>query len=83
MARPKSENPDTVRSERVLINVTPPTLARIDEFSERLRMSRSEFLNNLIEMGLDDNEFGIKLVSSVVVPAQDLLSLLKRKVSKT
>ena len=82
MARPKSKKPEDVRSERVLINVTPATLAKIDELAGKLRMPRSEFLDSLIVTGLEDNVFVIKLVSSTVLPAKDLIDSLKRKIKK-
>ena len=82
MARPKSKKPEDVRSERVLINVTPETLAKIDELAGKLRMPRSEFLDELIVMGLKDQEFVIKLVSATLIPAKDLINALKKKIHK-
>ncbi|MFA5271570.1 MAG: hypothetical protein WC412_04425 [Candidatus Omnitrophota bacterium] len=82
MARPKSKKPEDVRSERVLINVTPETLAKTDELAGKLRMPRSEFLDALIVMGLKDQEFVIKLVSATLIPAKDLINALKKKIHK-
>jgi hypothetical protein len=82
MARPKSKKPEDVRSERVLINVTPETLAKINELAGKLRMPRSEFLDELIVMGLKDQEFIIKLVSAILIPAKDLINALKKKIHK-
>lgn len=82
MARPKSKKPEDVRSERVLINVTPETLAKIDELAGKLRMPRSEFLDELIVMGLKDQEFVIKLISATLIPAKDLINALKKRIHK-
>lgn len=50
--------------ERAQVMLKPETMERIDELANRLKMSRSQFLAILIEQGLDDNEWIIKIVSS-------------------
>jgi len=52
------------RSERAQVMLNAETMERVDELANRLKMSRSQFLSVLIEQGLDDNEWIIKIVSS-------------------
>ena len=86
MARPKKKKPEEVRTERIIFNVTPATLKKIDELADKLKMPRSQFMNSLVEVALDENELMIKLVAATVLPAKELIASLKsdgkKRVSK-
>lgn len=49
---------------RMQVFVSPEVAKKIDELSDRLNMSRSNFLERLIGEGLKDNEWVIRAVTS-------------------
>ena len=68
------------RSERAQVMLNAETMERVDELAGRLKMSRSQFLSVLIEQGLDDNEWIIKIVSSRYLdPVRDAVRGWKKK----
>lgn len=82
MARPKKKKRDEVRTERIIFNVTPSTLKKIDELSDKLRIPRSQFMNHLTEIALEDQEFIINVISKTILPAKDLLDSLTSRLKK-
>ena len=45
---------DATRTERVTVNLTPEVMARLDDFAEQHRWTRSTAAAVLIEQGLGD-----------------------------
>lgn len=80
--RPRSKKPEDVRSERVIINVTPGTLKEIDGWAQKLRMPRSEFVEKLLVFGLEDEKYPMMIAESVLLPAMELYKSVMQKVSK-
>lgn len=50
MARPKVNEP----KQQFTIMLKPSVIKEIDKLAEKIDLSRSQFMANLIEMGLDD-----------------------------
>ena len=63
--------------------VRPETAKKIDDLAARLRLTRQEFMETLIEEGIKDNEWIIRMVSSRFMdPLYDLVKKVKRKTRK-
>ncbi len=50
MARPKLKEP----KKQYTIMLKPSTVAEIDKLANKLELTRSQFMGNLVESGLDD-----------------------------
>lgn len=69
---------------RVQCFVSGENARRIDALAERLKMSRAEFLERLLDAGLEDNEWIIKAVTSPMVQGIKavLTGSIQKKVAK-
>lgn len=63
------------------VRVSPEIAAKIDELSKRMNASHSKMASWLLEAGLEDNEFMIKLVTAKYIKplTKGLAELGRRK----
>jgi hypothetical protein len=80
--RPKVKKPEDVRTERLVINVTPATLQDIDKWAKNLRLPRSEFVEQLIILGLKDEKIPMTIARSVLLPAMDIFKMIVSETNK-
>ena len=79
MARPKVKEP----KQQYTVMLKPSTVKQIDALAQKIELSRSQFMSNLIEMGLDDakmlDRFGML---SAVTGGKKVISHLKNMIVK-
>lgn len=71
MGRPKSCG--ETRSERIMISIRPSVLAKINELADDLKVNRSTFLSNLLEVAVDEHKLIIKVGKYTIQPLEEFI----------
>jgi len=78
MAKNKDE-----AQQNVVFRMTPSEIERLDKMAEKAGLSRSQFIRNLIEVGLEETEifdrFGLLRAT---ITARDICSWMSQQVAK-
>lgn len=80
MARPKGEQEP---QQNVVFRMAPDEIAELDRFAEKMGLTRSQLIRNLVVVGMEETQlfekFGIVRASITV---RDICSWMSAKVSK-